>query len=272
MRQTRKHMYYYTYEIHILNPDSELNDTYYYGKRETDKPPDLDKYYGSGKLVLRYIGKYGLQGIHKKVLNVFNTREKLNEAERALVSTQKSTLGDKCLNLHEGGSGGHWVEYCTPREYAERIQRVVEGVYRKTTPESRKLNAINAARGMKNLSPEKRKKLSETHKKRHQNMSQDKKQEIYSKVSSSLHRWYSDPNNEELQREKNRKNRATNIESSKKWRAEFYSIFNCTPEKFRSYGKMKEAIELYKKVKDSPNLYKTEIDNMLIILKEDKQE
>ena len=65
-------MYYYTYEIYIDDADSSLDGCYYYGKHETS---DLeDNYFGSGKLIQRYIKKYVTSKLRKTILEDIMSR------------------------------------------------------------------------------------------------------------------------------------------------------------------------------------------------------
>lgn len=95
--------YYYTYEIKINNPNSSLNNHYYYGKHITSNLKD--NYYGSGKIIKIYYKKYKDMGLIKTILNFYNNEEELNKAEKILIEEKKEKLGNLCLNLNEGGHG-----------------------------------------------------------------------------------------------------------------------------------------------------------------------
>lgn len=241
-------MYYYTYEIYIDNPESNLHGCYYYGKHETKNLSD--NYFGSGKLIRRYINKYGTETLIKTILNFYASREELLGAEKALVDEKFSELGRRCLNLHEGGSGGHWVEYCSEEEYQWRVERVRQGLLKHTTPEQRSANAKKAGLSKRNVSLERRAQWTANYKKAFREMSEESKKEKYTKVSSSLKDFYRNPANIDIVNQMKAANKATNIVTAKKWRGEFYDLFGCTPESFRSSGNMKSAIDLYKRIKD----------------------
>lgn len=241
--------HYYTYEIYVDDPASDLYGAYYYGKRESYVHPSIDNYYGSGTIIRRYIAKHGVDKLRKRVLCTYSTRDELNIAEKQLIDVKRNELESKCLNRHEGGSGGHWVEYCTPEEYEERRNKVIAGVYEKTTPEERALNAKNAGLSKRNVSPERKAEWSKNYKARHARMTKEEKLDIYSQVSTSLETYYKTASLEELE-QRRLKNQKTNQETAKLWRAEFFDMFHRTPESFRRCGKMGEAIQLYKKLKE----------------------
>lgn len=236
--------YYYTYEVFIDDPSSSLNGCYYYGKRESNKL-EGDKYYGSGKLIRNYIDKHGVTKLRKTILGIYENKDQLNEAEHKLIEEKRSLLGIRCLNMHEGGCGGHWVEYCSQEEYEDRCRRTREGFLKHTTPEQRSTNAKKAGLSKRNVSSERKEEWSQSYRRRHELMSPEEKTNIYSQVSSSLTDYYTHASQEELQ-ERRRKNKETNQKTSKKWRDEFFEIFQRTPESFRSKGMMREALELFR--------------------------
>ena len=124
-----------------------------------------------------------------------------------------------------------------------------------TSAEQRHLAACKASEAKRNAPIER--KLQWKYKDAYNNMTEEKKIEKYSKVSSSLKEYYKnlDP---KIREEKRIKNSNSNKESSKKWRTDFYNIFKRTPESFRKYNKLKEAIDLFKRIK---NLNKKDIEN-----------
>lgn len=241
--------YYYTYEIKIVNKDSNLNECYHYGKHETD---DLnDNYFGSGVILRNYINKYGTQHLVKTILSFYTNREQLNQAEKELIDIKREQLGDKCLNRHEGGTGGHWIEYCSEEEYKWRVNRVREGLARNTTPEWRSNNARRAGLSKRNVPEERKKQWSQNYKNAYVNMSAEDKHLKYKKVSDSLKKFYANNSNDEKIRLMREHNKASNIATAKIWRTEFFQLFKRTPESFRSCGKMKDAIQLYRRLKNT---------------------
>lgn len=64
-----------------------------------------DGYMGSGKRLRRSIRKYGLENHSKEILEFFDSRELLIEAEKTAITPEM--LSDKdCMNLMCGGKGG----------------------------------------------------------------------------------------------------------------------------------------------------------------------
>lgn len=223
--------YFYTYEICIENPNSVLDGCYYYGKHITDNLDD--NYFGSGKLLKSYLKKYSNFGLKKTILNFFNNNGELNRAEVLLVDEKKKMLGDKCINLNVGGHGGwefvnkNYWSILTPEEKADRMRKI-----------ALKKNDVSEVR---------KKIRSFNFKKMHKNMTADQKKERYDKVSSALKVYYSKASTEELDIRR-QKNKESNRISSKKWRDSFFKLFMHTPEFFRKYAKMKDALDLFKQI------------------------
>lgn len=64
-----------------------------------------DGYMGSGKRLRRSIRKYGVENHTKEILEFFETRELLIEAEKKAITPEM--IDDKnCMNLKSGGEGG----------------------------------------------------------------------------------------------------------------------------------------------------------------------
>ena len=238
--------YYYTYQIFINDSSSTLDGCYYFGKRESTLEPSKDIYWGSGVILDKYIKKHGTDKLQKTIINVFSCREELNNAEYELIEQKRKELGNLCLNRHEGGSGGHWVEYCSPEEYESRCEKVRAALQKKLTDEQRHTLAKNAALAKKNATPDQRAQWSKNQSQRHAQMLQEEKLRMYSQVSNSLKQYYKTISPEILEK-KRLKNQQQNQEKSKAWRTEFFNIFHQTPEHFRSRGLMKESLELFRK-------------------------
>ena len=80
-----------------------LNNRYYLGMHSTNNLKD--SYLGSGKRLWCEIRKYGKENFTIEILEYFDTREKLVNAEINLI--KESDLKNKnCLNLKLGGNGG----------------------------------------------------------------------------------------------------------------------------------------------------------------------
>jgi hypothetical protein len=68
-----------------------------------------DGYMGSGKRLRRSIRKYGIDNHNKEILELFETRELLIEAEIKAITPEMITDTD-CMNLMGGGQGGYISE------------------------------------------------------------------------------------------------------------------------------------------------------------------
>ena len=91
--------YHYTYKTTNL-----INGRYYLGMHSTNRLDD--GYLGSGKRLYYELNKYGRDNFKFEILQHFNTREQLVEAETSLISEE--VLKDpNCLNMVVGGSGGN---------------------------------------------------------------------------------------------------------------------------------------------------------------------
>jgi group I intron endonuclease len=93
-----KKKYHYLYKTTNL-----INGKFYYGMHSTDNLED--GYKGSGTLLRRSIKKYGIDNFVIEILEFFDTREALAEAEMKLV-TEVQVKDLNCMNLKPGGSGG----------------------------------------------------------------------------------------------------------------------------------------------------------------------
>lgn len=228
--------YYYLYEIYIDNPKSSLHGKYYYGMHITDNMDD--GYMGSGKIIRFYINKYGIDGLRKTVIKYYDCQEALYEGERQLVDEKRKILKTNCINISEGGHGGF-------RYYDDQDKLKPLNFY--MAPEDRKRCALAGGQGNKKRLQNKQNRDDFVKKCRHRHacMDADYKKHLYDSVSSSLKKYYKNPENKDAIDERNRKNKESNKIASNKWRQEFCRLFNHHPEYYRSYGKMKHAMEIF---------------------------
>lgn len=93
----KKYKYHIVYKI-----TNDFDKRYYIGKHSTD---DLnDNYFGSGKIILGLINKYGKEHFYKEILKIFNTSFEAFKYEEQLVNEE--LLKDiNCINLQIGGRG-----------------------------------------------------------------------------------------------------------------------------------------------------------------------
>lgn len=93
--------YHFTYKTTNL-----INGRYYLGMHSTNKLND--GYVGSGKRLYYELSKYGKENFKFEILEHFNSREELVQAEVALI-TEEDLKNSNCLNCKPGGTGG-WTE------------------------------------------------------------------------------------------------------------------------------------------------------------------
>ncbi len=74
-----------------------------------------DGYMGSGKILRYSIRKYGKDNHVVEILEFFETRELLIEAEIKTI-TEDILIDKNCMNLAEGGSGGHGSRFLTKEQ------------------------------------------------------------------------------------------------------------------------------------------------------------
>jgi hypothetical protein len=117
-------------KYHFLYRTTNLkNGRYYLGMHSTSKLDD--GYLGSGTRLRRSIRKHGRENFKIEILEFFESREVLLEAEKRLI-TEDILKDPKCMNLKPGGSGGfsnkeHQLKCSLAGAYAEnRIQKSIE--------------------------------------------------------------------------------------------------------------------------------------------------
>jgi hypothetical protein len=93
--------------IHYLYKTTCLTTSrYYIGLHSTCNLED--GYMGSGNRLRRSIRKYGKENHVKEILEFFETRELLIEAEKKAI-TQEMLCDVNCMNLVSGGTGGDFI-------------------------------------------------------------------------------------------------------------------------------------------------------------------
>ena len=94
--------FHFTYKTTNL-----INGRYYLGMHSTNRIDD--GYLGSGKRLYYELNKYGRDNFKFEILEQFNSREELVQAEINLI-TEQDLKNLNCLNLKQGGSGGFTEE------------------------------------------------------------------------------------------------------------------------------------------------------------------
>jgi len=93
-------MFFYVYQITNL-----VNGKIYVGKHKSNKHPDENGYYGSGKQILAAIEKYGKENFKKEVLYYCSNIDEMAEKEAEIV-TEEFVRRNDTYNMHKGGLGG----------------------------------------------------------------------------------------------------------------------------------------------------------------------
>jgi len=87
----------------IYRTTNLINGRYYLGMHSTNRIDD--GYLGSGKRLYYELNKYGRNNFKFEILEQFNSREELVQAEINLI-TEQDLKNPNCLNLKSGGEGG----------------------------------------------------------------------------------------------------------------------------------------------------------------------
>jgi hypothetical protein len=100
--------YHYLYKTINL-----INNKYYYGMHSTNNIND--KYLGSGRVIKRALKKYGKENFVKEILEFFDNRQQLAEAEKNKIT--KEMIQDKyCYNCMYGGEYFNTVGMVTVKD------------------------------------------------------------------------------------------------------------------------------------------------------------
>lgn len=117
-----------------------INNKIYIGKHKTKKLDD--GYIGSGKYLKYALNKYGRKNFSFEILEFYEDEEKLNQAEKEIV-TEEFCLRDDTYNLCVGGKGGFSYLNRTGKnwQHNNRVNsrnniRKAKGVYGKKLAES----------------------------------------------------------------------------------------------------------------------------------------
>lgn len=97
-----------------------INQRMYIGKHKSNKYDNA--YYGSGKIILQAINKYGIENFKNEILYKANTEEELNEKEKYFISLYRQKYGKKMYNIAFGGDGGDTYSNRSEKEKAEFVE------------------------------------------------------------------------------------------------------------------------------------------------------
>lgn len=101
---------------YIYKTSCNVTNRYYIGMHSTNNLDD--GYMGSGKRLRYSIRKYGKDNHTKEILEFFDSRELLVEAEINAITPEMITDKD-CMNLTEGGTGGHGARFLSKEQLSK---------------------------------------------------------------------------------------------------------------------------------------------------------
>ena len=108
------------------------NGYYYVGKHDGDI--FKDNYYGSGIAWNNVINKYGKDCVERNVICTYDTKADGDRLEIAYIKEYREKIGEKCLNIANGGQGGNLGEEVNKR-ISESVSGDKNGMYGKTLSE-----------------------------------------------------------------------------------------------------------------------------------------
>ena len=107
---------------YIYKTTNLINQKIYIGKHES---PEYDHtYFGSGKILIRAINKYGIENFINEIIDTADTLQELNEKEKYYIKYYKENFNDQCYNIASGGDGGNTLAYKTPEEMQMFIDKM----------------------------------------------------------------------------------------------------------------------------------------------------
>lgn len=93
----------------IYRTTNLINGKMYIGQRTYDKFGKWKTYLGSGTLLRRAINKYGENNFKREILEICETRQDLNNAEKKWIAKYDATQNDMYYNISSGGDGGNTI-------------------------------------------------------------------------------------------------------------------------------------------------------------------
>lgn len=105
-----------------------ITGRYYIGMHSTSNLND--GYMGSGKRLRYSIRKYGKENHIVEILEFFENRELLVEAEIKAITVEMIT-DNNCMNIAEGGCGGHGSRFLTKEQMSKGGKKAIETIRRR---------------------------------------------------------------------------------------------------------------------------------------------
>lgn len=99
-----------------------INGRMYIGKHKSEKYDS--SYYGSGKILLYAIKKYGIENFSNSILDTAECLEELNEKEKYYIGLYREKYKDKLYNIANGGDGGNTFENKSQDEKDDFIEKM----------------------------------------------------------------------------------------------------------------------------------------------------
>lgn len=104
-----------------------------------------DDYMGSGKLLRRSIRKHGKDNHVREIIELFDTRDLLVEAEKDFISVNMIEDND-CMNLMSGGTGGATRGFGWTHSAETRLKISIANKGRKQTEAQKKANGVRMSK------------------------------------------------------------------------------------------------------------------------------
>lgn len=102
-------MYGYIYETKIKDTNQV-----YIGMKKSDH--FVETYFGSGVEIKKLYKIYDITSFNVRLIDVAYSQEELRQLEISYIKSYKEKYGDRCINIHPGGSGGDVI---TPEKMIE---------------------------------------------------------------------------------------------------------------------------------------------------------
>lgn len=156
--------------MQIYKVTNIVNDRFYIGKEKRNNK----NYLGSGIMINNAIKKYGRENFKKEIIQVYETEEELNNAERYWIKELNSfyPIG---YNIGEGGEGGDNISKNPNKDNIRKKMSLASKGKSKSVEHRKKMSIVTKERNLigtfgmkgKHHTPETRKKIREANKGKH---------------------------------------------------------------------------------------------------------